>query len=472
LPGDRKPLATAALHGVAFAMARILVVDDEANILKVLRSLLSHAGHEPVCADSAAAALEQLRRQPMDLLISDLRLGEGINGLELLHEAKALQRHLPVVMITAYGSIEVAVQAMKEGACDFIRKPFKMNELLDTIQRALAHRQEVAALPKCAKSADVPLHFGSLVGESTPMQELYDLISRVAKTDATVLITGESGTGKELVAQAIHYSSRRADAALVPLNCAALPGNLLESEIFGHVAGAFTGATGDRDGLFLAANGGTLFLDEIGAMDLGIQAKFLRALQERKIRRIGENRDHSVDVRVLAATNESLEQKRAVGEFRDDLFYRISVIPVVVPPLRHRSSDIAILAEYFCQRQAVALGQDLEISADVLPVLIDYSWPGNVRELENAIACAAALCRDGKITLADLPPNISAGSCGSGGAGFGGGDQACGKSLRDFLKLKENEYMQAVLERTSGNRARAAEVLGISRATLYRKLPE
>ncbi len=460
-------------------MARILVVDDEPNVLKVLEALLIQDGNEVVAVASAEDALEALADQPCDLMISDLRLGRGMDGLELLHEGRIRAPHMPTVMITAYGTIEVAVQAMKEGAFDFIRKPFRMEELLETVRNALRHRR-IASDQTVLDAGEITLHFGSLVGESEPMKRIYGMIERIAKTDTTVLIQGESGTGKELIAKAIHTQSRRADGPWVALNCAAIPAPLLESEMFGHAAGAFTGATQSRNGLFLAANRGTLFLDEISAMDLAIQGKFLRALQERCVRRVGENTQLPVDVRVVAATNESLAAKKDSGEFREDLFYRISVIPIDLPPLRHRTEDVPLLVRYFCRQQSEAQQRALAVEPEVVALLTEYAWPGNVRELENAIACAAALTEDGVIRRENLPPNIA----GSGVAGgpatdhgktlFTAADRASGrgKSLREFLREKEREYMRAVLLRTGGNRIKAAQLLGISRATLYRKLEE
>jgi len=451
-------------------MAGILIVDDEPSVLKVLSSILEQEGHACVCAQTAEEALDLCSSSSVDVAVVDLRLGSGMDGLELLQHLRRRDPHLPVIMITAYGTVEVAVQAMKEGAFDFIRKPFKMEELISTVRNALRHKQVSEGAAVEAPGAP-PVHFGLLVGESEQMHRVYTLIERVARTDATVFIEGESGTGKELVARAIHEQSRRRNGPWVALNCAAIPAPLLESEMFGHVAGAFTGATQDRDGLFLTADGGTLFLDEIGAMAPSLQGKLLRAIQESRIRRVGDTRDIPVDVRLIAATNESLEQKMERGEFREDLYYRISVIPIVLPPLRHRTEDVPLLVQHFCRRESERLGRAVTVSPKAMDMLTSYAWPGNVRELENAIACAAALSDDGVIRAGDLPPNVT------GGVERGeviDAETAVGRgqSLREFLRQKEKEYMGLILRKTGGNRARAAELLGISRATLYRKLEE
>ncbi len=454
-------------------MARILVVDDEPNILSVLKSVLMREGHDLVCVPTGEEAMEQLAGTEFDLMISDLRLGRGMDGLELLHRAHLADKRLTVIMITAYGTVDVAVEAMKEGAFDFITKPFKLETLLETVKNAIHHR-EVSETPvaETVGADEEPPRFGRLVGRSAEMQAVYQLIERVGKTDATVLIQGESGTGKELVAEAIHQQGNRAAGPLVPLNCAALSPTLLESEMFGHTAGAFTGATKARDGLFMAANKGTLFLDEIGSMDLSIQGKLLRALQEKKIRRVGDNRDVEVDVRVIAATNEPLERMRDNGQFREDLYYRISVIPVHLPPLRHRTEDIPLLAKHFCRLQSEALGHEIRLGPEVMSALVEYAWPGNVRELQNAMACAAALCSRGLVTVNDLPPHVRGNLEDSIRTPSGTLEPGCSRTLRDFLRIKEQEYLEQILDSTGGNRVKAAEMLGISRATLYRKLPE
>jgi len=452
-------------------MSKILVVDDEASILKVLKSVLSLEKYDVTATMDAGEALKLIAENEYDLLISDLRLEQEIDGLELLHKAKEIRKFLPVIMITAYGTIDVAVEAMKEGAFDFVCKPFKLEILLETVQNALRHRER-SSLSVMSTSGEIILHFGTIVGEAPSMQAVYRLIERVAKTDATVLIEGASGTGKELVAEAIHRSSKRVAGPWCPLNCAALSTTLLESEMFGHVAGAFTGATRDHDGMFIAATKGTLFLDEIGSMDMEVQGKLLRALQERKVKRIGENVDTEVDVRVVAATNGELKKLCESGDFREDLFYRISVIPIKLPELKDRIEDIPLLAQHFCYHQSEALGYEIWLGEGVIQGLMNYSWPGNIRELQNAIACAAALSQDGEITVHDLPPHISEAVSGRVVDLTVDDASGRGRSLREFLRQKEKEYLEQILHATDGNRVKAAEMLGISRATLYRKLPE
>jgi len=454
-------------------MKSILVVDDEANILKVVGTVLDHQGFDTACVESAEEALELLRERAFDLMITDFYLGEGLNGLKLVDEARKVDHALTVIMITGHGTVDLAVQAMKAGVFDFVTKPFKIDILLKTVRNAIERGEAaVAGVSPDGSAHDVPLHFGTMVGESDRMAEVYRLIERVGRTDVTVLIQGESGTGKELVAEAIHKQSVRGRGPYIPLNCAALSPTLLESEMFGHVAGSFTGATKNREGLFAAADGGTLFLDEISSMDLGIQGKLLRALQEKCIRRVGDTKTRDVDVRVIAACNEPLEQKRNEGEFREDLYYRISVVPINLPPLRYRGSDIPLLAQHFCRIQGESMAQKLTFGDGVLEALRAYSWPGNVRELQNAIACAAVLCENCAITVSDLPPSVR-GELSTEGVDLRKGTiEDTTYSLRDYLQNRERDYIQEVLNRAGGDLARAADMLGISRATMYRKLPE
>ncbi len=458
----------------------ILIVDDEPGIVKILCTALSAAGYITKSAGCGEEALKLIHGQKPDLMIVDLRLGRGMNGIELLQKAQEMTPAVPAIMITAYGTIQTAVEAMKQGAFDFLCKPFDLNELTSLVKSALANGESRgdSGLAGDADVVGVARHCGGLIGESESMRRLYRLIERVAPTDATVMIHGESGTGKELVAQAIHHQGKRAAKPWVALNCAAIPGALLESEMFGHKAGSFTGAgSKDRIGLFATADGGTLFLDEIGVMDYGLQGKLLRTLQEGKVRPVGANQDVDVDVRVVAATNENLEERVQAGEFREDLYYRINVIPIQLPPLREREGDIELLARFFGACQARSLSREVTFAEDALAMMRKYNWPGNVRELQNAVACAATLCENGVIETADLPPRVIAETDDGSGFDREWGDRKdavadageCQVSLKEYLRNKEQQYIESVLRKTGGNRARAADLLGISRATFYRK---
>ena len=456
-------------------MTRLLIVDDEPSIRKVLSAYLKQAGYSVTAVASAEEGLESFTKEDIDLVIVDLRLEQGMDGLEFIRECKARRSRVPLIMITAYGTTDIAVQAMKEGAYDFVSKPFDFAGLLDTVKKALADTVPVQN-EKSDSSEEPVLHFGTLVGESPEMQRIYEVIEKVAPTDASTLIEGESGTGKELVAQAMHERSKRKEGPLVPINCGAIPPALLESELFGYKAGAFTGADSDRKGLIQEAHTGTLFLDEIGVMDFALQRKLLRTLQEGNIRPLGQNKDIEVDVRIIAATNEDIEAKKSAGEFREDLYYRLSVIPLKLPPLRRRRQDIPLLARHFCAEQSRKMNREIHLTDRALEAMYNYAWPGNIRELENAIACAATMCNDNLIRVSDLPPNIAFAENGKMSEGDDSSvsynDIEEGKTLRDFLREKERDYMEAVLRHTGGNRAKAADLLGISRTTFYRKFPE
>ncbi|MFW5997143.1 MAG: sigma-54-dependent transcriptional regulator [Verrucomicrobiota bacterium] len=458
-------------------MSRILIVDDDPSIRKVLIAYLEQADFSVTAAPDANAALQMFAEQDIALVIVDLRLGEGMDGLELIQEFKTRRSYVPIIMITAYGTTSVAVQAMKEGAYDFITKPFDFAALLKTVKNALFDVQPGKVAGTRCETPDSSLYFGSLVGESAEMQRIYTLIEKVAPTDASVLIEGESGTGKELVARAMHQNSKRNEGPWVPINCGAIPAQLLESELFGHASGAFTGADNSRKGLFQTAHDGTLFLDEIGVMEHGLQRKLLRVLQEGQVRPLGQNEDIEIDVRVIAATNEDIEAKLCTGEFREDLYYRLNVIPVKMPALRHRKQDIPLLARYFCAQINREMEHEVQISDVAMEALKAYGWPGNIRELQNAVACAATLCSGNIIHVSDLPPHIARVMEATENnniepAGETMEEIRKKKPLRQFLKEREQDYMAAVLRETGGNRVRAADLLGISRATLYRKFPE
>ena len=453
-------------------MSRILLVDDEPSILSVLSTLLKAEGYEVVPIGDPSQALERLEKEDFDLLITDIRMAP-ISGMDLLRHAHEKKPTMSVLIMTAFGSVDTAVEALKMGAFDYVTKPFKVDELLITVQRALEYHRTLEENVDLKSKLGAKYKFENIVAESESMRRVCEMIERVAPTDTTVLIVGESGTGKELVAKAIHAHSRRKDKKFLAINCAALPETLLESEMFGYVKGAFTGATSNKEGLFEAAQGGTLFLDEIGSMPLSLQGKFLRVLQEKEVRRVGGNETIPVDVRVLAATNTPLEELMAKGQFREDLYYRISVINITIKPLRERPEDIFPLINYIIQRE-YGDRETPTITPDARQILESYHWPGNVRELENAIKHALTFSTENKISREVLPARIVNSVQQQRisqpiSDAFG---QFKGKSLKAFLREKEKEYLQFVLAQAQGDKEKAAKELKISLATLYRKLPD
>ncbi len=386
-------------------MYKILIVDDELTIIEVLKKLLVKSGYSVTACLNGSDALDKLKEEVFDLMITDVRL-PGIDGITLLQKATDLQSHMAVIVMTAYSEVEPAIAAMKNGAFDYVIKPFNFEELQITVLRALNYEMALAENEVLKSTLTANYHFNILVGDSEPMLKVYRLIEKVAKTNSTVLILGESGTGKELVAKALHTSSPRHDAPFITVNCAAMPENLLESELFGYVKGAFTGAGTNKKGLFESAHGGSIFLDEISAMPLSMQVKMLRVLQEKEIRRVGGTETIPIDVRVIAASNENLEEKIERGEFRDDLYYRLSVIPIEIPLLKDRVEDIPLLVSHFLEQYEKENRQPVTISQDALKALFLYKWPGNVRELENILKRVATLCENNTILLSDLPPAI------------------------------------------------------------------
>jgi DNA-binding NtrC family response regulator len=453
-------------------MARILLVDDEPSILSVLSALLKAEGYEVVPALGGEKAKAILASEDFDLMLSDIRMSP-INGMELLKLAHDDKPTMSVIMLTAYGSVETAIEALKLGAFDYVTKPFKVDELLITVQRALEYNKALNENADLKAQLGTRYHLENIVAESPAMQNVCDMIKRVAPTDTTILIYGESGTGKELVAKAIHSQSRRKDKKFLAVNCAALPEPLLESEMFGHMKGAFTGATANKEGLFEAATGGTIFLDEIGAMPMSIQGKLLRVLQEKEVRRVGSNDNIPIDARVLAATNTRLETLMQEGKFREDLYYRLSVIPIEIKPLRERVEDILPLVYHVLRQETPEAQTPPTIDPEVCGILESYAWPGNVRELENAIKHAITFVKDNKITKDVLPPKIAStpikATARSAASDL---DASKCKSLKAFIRAKEKEYLQQVLSHTGGDKEEAAKALKISLATLYRKLPE
>lgn len=388
-----------------------------------------------------------------------------MDGLEVLKETKKINPQASFIMITAHGSIESAVECMRAGAYDYITKPFAMEELRLLVRRALEHQKLVQENILLKKEIREKYHFENIVGKSEVMQNVYEMMEKVAPTDSTILIYGESGTGKELVARAIHYHSPRKDKPFVAINCGGLPEGLLESELFGHVKGAFTGAISDKVGLFRVANGGTIFLDEVSATSPTIQVKLLRVLQEKEIKRVGDTKDIPVSVRVLTATNKRLDKEVAKGSFREDLFYRLSVIPLELPPLRERKEDMPLLVQHFLDKYSGPGKENLKtISPEVMDVFLDYDWPGNVRELENVIERAITLCEGDRILPKDLPQKLIE------GAGFIG--KSTITDLKDVMRQKEKEYIQKVLRQTGGDKKATAKILGVDLATLYRKISD
>ncbi len=470
-------------------MPKILIADDDPNMVSVLTELLKVQNHEIITAGSAGRALELVKQHSPDLVLADIEMPEGRPaGLELMRQVREFNSSIPMIVITGNATKERAVAALRGGAQDFIEKPFRIDELVKRVENALFHKKAVHALQEnveLKKQLRERLRFDNLIGDSGPMQAVYRIMARVANTEATVLVLGESGTGKELVAKALHYNSRRAPMPFVAVNCAALPEHLLESELFGHRKGAFTGAAFDKIGLFQFADGGTIFLDEVGSMALGLQSKLLRFLQDRELRRVGDTDNIKVDVRVIAATNEPLQAKLEQKTFREDLFYRLSVIPIELPPLRDRQGDVPLLVHHFVREIAKRNGMPTPtIADDVVAVLQAYRWPGNVRELQNAMERACALCDDGKIALQDLPERLSQGAAGHGANPAtidsplaekiaGAAQRTAGQpvlSLRRYLQQQEIGYIEQVVGANGGDKDKAAIALGISMATLYRKL--
>jgi DNA-binding NtrC family response regulator len=482
-------------------MAKIVIVDDDPTMVSVLSEILREHHHEIVPANGSERAFDIVKEQNPDLVLTDIEMPEGKpQGLKLLQQIKAYNRSIPVMLITGQGTKERAVQALRGGAHDFIEKPFQIDELVKRIDNALLHEKAVHAIEEnieLKRQLKDKFRFESMIGTSSRMEAVYRLIERVANTDSTVLILGESGTGKELVARALHYNSRRAAMPFLAVNCSALPEHLLESELFGHRKGAFTGAAFDKVGLFQHADGGTILLDEIGSMAPSLQSKLLRFLQDKELRRVGDTETIKVDLRVLAATNEPLQQRMLDKVFREDLFYRLSVIPIQLPPLRDRIEDIPLLVTHFvheiAQRQGVPTPH---ISDEVMTLLKAYSWPGNVRELQNAIERASALCDDGVIVLRDLPervlemvagvatsPSTAPSSVSTSPSPVINADlmQKAADTrqwskgvpplqLKEFLRRQEASYIEQIIQQADGDKETAAETLGISMATLYRKL--
>ena len=449
--------------------AHLLVVDDDPVFLDLLKEVLTKEGYEVTVALGGGEAIAKGMENPFDIVITDVRM-EDKDGMEVL---RAFKKHSPettVIMITAFGSIETAIEAVREGAFDYISKPFKMDEMTFTLRRALEQRRLLQENRFYRRELLTKYQFKNVIGQTPAMVQVYKTIAKIADTKSTVLLYGESGTGKELVARSIHYNSPRNQRPFIPVDCASLVETLLETELFGHVRGAFTGAVSAKKGLFEEADGGTLFLDELANITLSMQTKLLRFLQEHEIKRVGGTESLKVDVRIIAATNQQLEPLVREGKFREDLFYRLNVVTITLPPLRERREDIPLLANHFFQKFSEEYKKAIShISPEALEILTQYSWPGNVRELENTIERAVILSVHPIILPEDLPQKLL--------------DIVPDKRLDDLkkryplmsdkllsLKDVEKNYVLKVLKETKGNKKKAAEILGIERATLYRIL--
>ncbi|RMG66520.1 MAG: sigma-54-dependent Fis family transcriptional regulator [Nitrospirae bacterium] len=461
-------------------MKNILVIDDDPTVRDVLKEFLLTEGYNISLAEDGIKGLESLKSSPYDVVLLDLMM-PGMHGIEVLRNMQeTVNATTPCIIITAHGTIQNAVEAMKLGAFDYITKPFRLDEVAIVIKRALEFSGIKKENLRLKKELKKRYESHGLIGSSPAMQKIYDLIEKIADTDSTVLITGESGTGKELVAKILHYNSSRSDRNFVPLNCAAIPKDLLESELFGHEKGAFTGAVSTRIGRFELANGGTLFLDEIGELDPNLQVKLLRVLQEREFERVGSTKTIKVDVRIIAATNQKLEELVKEGRFREDLYYRLNVIPIHLPPLRERKEDIPLLVQYFLQKQSeIKKKAPPRIGKQIMNIFMAYDWPGNVRELENLIERLTILNSGEDVKLSDLPqkfhsitpvkyeepsleeldikePEISV--------------TPQGVDLNRILDSIEEKLILQALELSNGVKSKAAELLGLNRTTLVEKM--
>ncbi|HXE58146.1 MAG TPA: sigma-54 dependent transcriptional regulator [Gemmatimonadales bacterium] len=445
---------------------RLLIVDDDPGLRQSLGLLLREAGHDVAAEASPEAALKRALGEPFDVVLCDVRMPE-MDGLTFLRRYRAAQGQGIVIVMSAYGSEDDAIAAMREGAYDYIPKPFRPDEVLLTLRKVEEREGLRREVQRLRASLGGEAMRNLVVAESKAMRDALELASKVAAHDTTVLITGESGTGKEVLARAIHRMSPRSERSFVAINCAAIPEQLLESELFGYLKGAFTGALTDRPGLFEEASGGTLFLDEIGDLSPGLQAKLLRVLEDGEIRRLGERQSRHVDVRILAATAKPLEQAVTDGSFREDLYYRLNVVRLHLPPLRERPEDIPAFVTHFAQRVAQRLGRPVSITPKALALLASYHWPGNVRELQNAVERAAVLSADGRLDFTDLQPITLNGHGANGGSPAAG---SAGFALKPQVEAVEREAIVRALAASGGNRREAAALLGVSLRTLFYKL--
>ena len=448
----------------------LLLVEDEAPLRAAVAERLSDGGYHVVQAESGEQALEALNEFAFDVVVTDLRL-PGIDGTRVIDAAVERYPEIIAIVVTGYGTVRDAVEVIKRGATDFVTKPFQFDELRHALESALEARRLRSENAWLREQLQRRYSFESIIGRSRAMQDLFQTLETVARTSSTILITGETGTGKELIARAIHHASPRRAQRFMAINCSAIPENLLEAELFGHVRGAFTGAVGTRQGRLEQANRGTLFLDEVGTMGVPLQMKLLRVLQEREFERVGDSQTIKVDVRVIAATNADLARMVADGAFREDLYYRLNVIPVKLPPLRERREDIPLLVQHFVQKFCSEIKRPvMTVSQSAVRCLMQYGWPGNVRQLENAMERAVALSGPRtQIEVADLPPDIQQEDDGADALqGLALPDE--GLDFERFMARIEREVIRRALERTGGNKAAAAQVLNLKRTTLVEKL--
>jgi two-component system, NtrC family, response regulator AtoC len=439
---------------------RILIVEDDDLMRELMTKILAGEHYHIFQASSGEEALKLLQEQTIDLVLTDLRL-TGMNGLQLLTEVRTFDQEVVVIVMTAYASVETAVEAMRKGAYDYLTKPFINDEIRVMLRRALNQRHLSRENRHLKRELRERYRFENIVGHSEAMEKVYRLIEKMSGISSNVLIVGETGTGKELVARAIHYNSERSDRPFVAVNCGALTESLLESELFGHLKGAFTGAIANQEGFFRKADKGTLFLDEISEVSHGLQVKLLRAIQEREVIPVGGREPLRFDVRLIAATNRLLEDEVKKGSFREDLFYRINVITIPLPPLRDRKEDVPLLVNHFLQKYAQRLGKpSVKILREAMQALVNYDWPGNVRELENMIERAVALCEEDLIERTDLPDKLTQVKI----------------AIRDLdeyemtLDALEEQHIKKVLQKVNGDKVKASQILGINLSTLYRKL--
>ncbi|MCB9727518.1 MAG: sigma-54-dependent Fis family transcriptional regulator [Deltaproteobacteria bacterium] len=451
--------------------ARILIVDDERSLREFLEIFLRKEGYETSVASNGRDAIDQLERgASFDLVLTDLMMPQ-VDGLGVLEAVKERAPDTQVLMMTAFATTDTAIDAMKKGAFDYVQKPFKVDEIKVVIEKALDQRRLLEENRQLRAQVHRQYSFHNIIGRSPRMQQVFELVRRVADTRTSVLITGESGTGKELVARAIHHGSRRKDAPMVAVNCGAIPENLMESELFGHTKGSFTGAHAAKVGMFSAADQGTIFLDEVGELPMHLQVKLLRVLQERKIRPVGSNQEEAVDVRVIAATNQDLEDAIRAGRFREDLYYRLNVIRLEIPPLRERREDIALIARHFLKRFAAEMDRPIEdFTPEATELLLAYDFPGNVRELENIVERAVTFETTRAVTPESLPPGVTRGETRLRGLSSELTVPPEGLDLEGLLADLERGLLVQALERTGGNRTEAARLLQISFRSLRYKL--